>query len=127
MEAGLDASMGTVGDALDNALMESTIGLYKTELIKKERPWKNLADVELATASRSARGLRLTAAPSQTARSACVQHDGGRCGFASSPDSGTTHMQGPCWLLNVLDPVNDIERPLHQRLRQRKGRRRLPS
>jgi len=51
VEAGLDASIGTVGDALDNALMESTIGLYKTELIKKEGPWRNLPDVELATAS----------------------------------------------------------------------------
>jgi putative transposase len=30
--------------------MESTIGLYKTELIKKAGPWKSLADVELATA-----------------------------------------------------------------------------
>jgi putative transposase len=50
MEAGIDASIGTVGDALDNALMESTIGLYKTELIKKNGPWKTLADVELATA-----------------------------------------------------------------------------
>ncbi len=50
IEAGLDASIGTVGDALDNALMESTIGLYKTELIKKEGPWRSLADVELATA-----------------------------------------------------------------------------
>lgn len=50
MEAGIDASIGTVGDALDNALMESTIGLYKTELIKKAGPWKTLADVELATA-----------------------------------------------------------------------------
>ncbi|WP_443034855.1 integrase core domain-containing protein [Streptomyces sp. BE133] len=44
------ASIGTVGDALDNALMESTIGLYKTELIKPQRPWKALGDVELATA-----------------------------------------------------------------------------
>jgi putative transposase len=50
IEAGLDASIGTVGDALDNALMESTIGLFKTELIKKDGPWKSLADVELATA-----------------------------------------------------------------------------
>jgi hypothetical protein len=50
IEAGIDASIGTVGDALDNALMESTIGLYKTELIKKKGPWKTLADVELATA-----------------------------------------------------------------------------
>jgi putative transposase len=38
VEAGIDASIGTVGDALDNALMESTIGLYKTELIKKQGP-----------------------------------------------------------------------------------------
>ncbi|WP_279628425.1 hypothetical protein [Streptomyces swartbergensis] len=30
---GIDASVGTVGDVLDNALMESQIGLYKTELI----------------------------------------------------------------------------------------------
>jgi putative transposase len=50
IEAGIDASVGTVGDALDNALMESTIGLYKTELIKKDGPWRSLADVELATA-----------------------------------------------------------------------------
>ncbi|MFM9700212.1 integrase core domain-containing protein [Streptomyces europaeiscabiei] len=30
--------------------MEATIGLYKTELIKPRRPWKTLAEVELATA-----------------------------------------------------------------------------
>ncbi|WP_196922394.1 IS3 family transposase [Micromonospora vinacea] len=48
--AGIDASIGTVGDALDNALMESTIGLYKTELIKPRGPWRSLAQVELATA-----------------------------------------------------------------------------
>jgi putative transposase len=47
--AGIDASIGTVGDALDNALMESAIGLYKTELIKPRGPWKNLTGVELAT------------------------------------------------------------------------------
>lgn len=48
--AGLAASIGSVGDAYDNALMESTIGLYKTELIKPQRPWKTLSQVELATA-----------------------------------------------------------------------------
>jgi putative transposase len=48
--SGIDASIGTVGDALDNALMESTIGLYKTELIKPRGPWRSLAQVELATA-----------------------------------------------------------------------------
>ena len=50
LEAGIDASIGTVGDPLDNALMESQIGLYKTELIKLGRPRHGLADVELATA-----------------------------------------------------------------------------
>ncbi|WP_145887982.1 IS3 family transposase [Streptomyces sp. BK340] len=50
IEAGIDASVGTVGDALDNALMESQIGLYKEELIKPRRPWHGLADVELGTA-----------------------------------------------------------------------------
>jgi putative transposase len=50
VDAGIDASIGTVGDALDNALMESAIGLYKTELIKPGGPWKNLTGVELATA-----------------------------------------------------------------------------
>ncbi|WP_107080282.1 IS3 family transposase [Streptomyces sp. 769] len=50
IEAGIDASIGTIGDALDNALMESQIGLYKTELIKPRRPWHGLADVELGTA-----------------------------------------------------------------------------
>jgi transposase InsO family protein len=35
---------------LDNALMESRIGLYETELIKPRKPWHGLADVQLATA-----------------------------------------------------------------------------
>jgi putative transposase len=48
--AGIAASTGSIGDAYDNALMESTIGLFKTELIKPRRPWKTLSQVELATA-----------------------------------------------------------------------------
>jgi putative transposase len=47
---GIAASIGSVGDAYDNALMESTIGLYKTELINRQGPWRTLTDVELATA-----------------------------------------------------------------------------
>ncbi|MGW4471898.1 hypothetical protein ACWENQ_19700 [Nonomuraea sp. NPDC004354] len=46
MTAGIDASIGTVGDAL----MESQIGPFKTELIKLRGPWHSLAEVELATA-----------------------------------------------------------------------------
>ena len=51
VEAGIAPSIGTVGDALDNALMESTIGLYKTELIDlHRRAWTSSAEVETATA-----------------------------------------------------------------------------
>ena len=42
-------SAGTVGDAYDNALAESVIGLYKTELIKPRGPWRTADQVELAT------------------------------------------------------------------------------
>jgi transposase InsO family protein len=51
VEAGIAPSIGTVGDALDNALMESTIGLYKTELIdRRQLTWTGPAEVETATA-----------------------------------------------------------------------------
>jgi putative transposase len=49
IDAGVDASVGSVGDGYDNALAESTIGLYKTEKIDREGAWRTLADVELAT------------------------------------------------------------------------------
>jgi transposase InsO family protein len=52
-EAGIAGSIGTVGDALDNALMESTIGLYKTELIlpyASTRNWSGVREVERETA-----------------------------------------------------------------------------
>jgi hypothetical protein len=42
------ASIGTVGNAYD-ALAESTIGLFKTELIRRRWPWRTLDDVEIAT------------------------------------------------------------------------------
>jgi putative transposase len=52
VEAGIAPSIGTVGDALDNALVESTIGLYKTELIDHDRTttWSDAAEVERETA-----------------------------------------------------------------------------
>ena len=50
--AGVRGSIGTVGDALDNALMESAIGLYKTELIhaRKRKVWGSVQEVETRTA-----------------------------------------------------------------------------
>jgi putative transposase len=49
VEAGIDASVGSTGDSYDNALAESFNGLYKTELIYHEGPWKGIEDVEWAT------------------------------------------------------------------------------
>jgi putative transposase len=48
-EAGIEPSVGSVGDSYDNALAESIIGLYKTELIYRQGPWRGHEDVELAT------------------------------------------------------------------------------
>ncbi|OUI79584.1 integrase [Acetobacter orientalis] len=48
-EAGLVAFVGSVGDSYDNALAETINGLYKTELIYRQGPWKNRDAVELAT------------------------------------------------------------------------------
>ncbi len=48
-EAGIEPSVGSRGDSYDNALAESVIGLYKTELIRQRGPWKGLEDVELGT------------------------------------------------------------------------------
>ena len=50
-QAGIEPSVGSGGDSYDNALAESIIGLYKTELIRQRGPWKNLEDVEFATLS----------------------------------------------------------------------------
>ena len=48
-DAGIDPSVGSVGDAYDNALAESVIGLFKTELIKPGGPWRTVEQVEIAT------------------------------------------------------------------------------
>jgi putative transposase len=48
-EAGIESSVGSVGDSYDNALAESVIGLYKTEVIRSRGPWRNIEAVEFAT------------------------------------------------------------------------------
>jgi transposase InsO family protein len=47
--AGVDPSVGSTGDSYDNALTETIIGLYKTEVIHHRGPWKHLDAVEYAT------------------------------------------------------------------------------
>lgn len=51
IESGLAGSIGSVGDALDNALMESTIGPYKSELIDRQKSWTGRSEVERETAA----------------------------------------------------------------------------
>lgn len=48
-EAGIEPSVGSRGDSYDNALAESVIGLYKTEVIRRRGPWRSLEDVKLTT------------------------------------------------------------------------------
>lgn len=48
-EAGIEASVGSRGDSYDNALAESVIGLFKTEVIRQQGPWRGLEHVEYAT------------------------------------------------------------------------------
>ena len=48
-EAGIESSVGTTGDSYDNALAETVIGLYKTEVIRRRGPWRSFDDVEFAT------------------------------------------------------------------------------
>lgn len=48
-EAGIEPSVGSKGDSYDNAMAESVIGLFKTEVIRKRGPWRGIEDVEFAT------------------------------------------------------------------------------
>ena len=48
-QAEIDLSVGTVGDAYDNALAECVIGLFKTEVINQIGPWKSMREVEWET------------------------------------------------------------------------------
>jgi putative transposase len=48
-EAGIEPSVGSVGDSYDNALAETIIGLFKAEVIHRRGPWRSLEAVEYAT------------------------------------------------------------------------------
>ena len=48
-EAGIEPSVGSVGDSYDNALAETINGLSKTEVIRRRGPWRSLEAVEFAT------------------------------------------------------------------------------
>ncbi|TDX30571.1 integrase-like protein [Rhodovulum visakhapatnamense] len=48
-EAGIEPSVGSVGDRYDNALAETVNGLFKAEIIRRRGPWRSLEAVEYAT------------------------------------------------------------------------------
>src|SRR6056297_18359 len=48
-EAGIEPSVGSVGDSYDNALAETINGLFKAEVIHRRGPWRSLEDVEYVT------------------------------------------------------------------------------
>jgi transposase InsO family protein len=48
-DAGVESSVGSRGDSYDNALAETIIGLFKTEVIRRRGPWRNIDAVEYAT------------------------------------------------------------------------------
>ena len=48
-EAGIEPSVGSVGDSYDNALAETVIGLFKAEVIHRRCPWRSFEAVEFAT------------------------------------------------------------------------------
>ena len=50
-QAGIERLVGSVGDSYDNALAETINGLYKTEVIRRKGPWRNIDAVEYATLS----------------------------------------------------------------------------
>ena len=49
VEAGVEPSVGSIGDSYDNALAETINGLYKAEIIHRRGPWRSLEAVEFAT------------------------------------------------------------------------------
>jgi transposase InsO family protein len=49
LEAGIEPSVSSVGDSYDNALAETVIGLFKTEVIRRRGPWRSLEAAEFAT------------------------------------------------------------------------------
>ena len=48
-EAGIEPPVGSRDDSYDNAVAETVIGLFKTEIIRRQDPWRSLEDVEFAT------------------------------------------------------------------------------
>ena len=98
LNEGVDPSVGSVGDALDNALAETTVGSFKNELIRRQGPWRDVNHVELGTANGcsgstpNARTSTSTTSPPRPSRSSTTITDAPhqKRGDSTQPVSGLT-------------------------------------
>src|SRR5512144_1280706 len=111
-------SIGTVGDALDNALMESTIGLYKTELIGEGaagRNWSSMREVERETAAwvryPSITGLDNSSASAPNRSAAAARHSA-PASSARPADRAAARAASPparpCTAVNVRIAITEV-------------------
>ena len=110
--------------------MESTIGLYKTGLIKKAGPWKSLADVELATAEY---WNGSTPGGSRYGPSRSSHQPGWTCSFSEPPPrlcrGGRARWWVPRWRDRPRDHEGDgalVQVVMEGRGRTRRGHQRRP-
>ena len=115
VQMGIAPSVGSVGDSYDNALAESIIGLYKTELIARRGPWRYCEAVELATprasASSTVRGTLLP--PTARVGDGCLTQANHPPGFpgrftdASRPAGETAVVPHGTWPPELWKPFAD--------------------
>jgi transposase InsO family protein len=104
-DAGALASIGSVGDSFDNAMAESVIGLYKTECVRHDGPFRSVDDLELATLSwvtgstpTGCTALFTTSPQSNTRPSTTVRSTPDSCRCRENPPStepGAVQAAGP--------------------------------
>jgi hypothetical protein len=84
VDAGIELSVGSRGDAFDNALAETVIGLFKTEVIRRRGPWRSLEAVEFATLEWPRASRRICYASFRHVDFQCCDDGAGRrCQFQS--------------------------------------------
>ena len=104
-EAVIVPSVGSVGDSYDNALAEAIFGLFKTEAIRENGPWRSLEEVELATFEMG----RLVQPPA--ASRADREHSPGRVRGALLRNERRVRLQGSDLINRVSDKTGAVQRP----------------
>lgn len=87
VEAGLNASIGTVGDSYDNALAESVNGLYKAELVY----WEGPGEAPTTSSSPPSAGSTGSTTPASTPRSATRRQQRLRRSTTVTPTPSSNH------------------------------------